>query len=662
MERIREVDRSLLATVGVGVGGLVLHLTGHPDAVSWLLGSLAVVMVLREGRRMVANIRAGTVGIDVLAIMAIIATIAVGEFVAAWIVVLMLTGGEALEDYASGRARRELHALLDRAPRIAHVRTDDGNLVDVDIDDVAVCDTVVVRPGEVVPVDGVLLDDVAVLDESQLTGESLPVERSAGDDLLSGAINGADAVEMRATTVAADSQYQHIVALVRAAADSRAPMVRLADRIAVPFTLFAIGVAGVAWWVSGDPQRVAEVLVVATPCPLLIAAPVAFLAGMSRSSRNGIIVKDGGTLERLSRLGTAAFDKTGTLTRGNPTVTRVVAGDDVAIGAAIGGIRGSGGSSGLDDATESPDSNEFDGAGVVLGLAASVEQYSGHALARSIVHAAEARGQQVHAGQDAHEVVAHGITATVGGRRVSVGKASWISDLVGGFEQPDLEPGEMSVHVAVDGAWAGSVILGDEVRAEATATLEQLRRLGVGHLVMLTGDGRRTARHVADAVGVDEVHAECLPGDKVDVVTALPHRPVMMVGDGVNDAPALAVADVGVAMGARGSTASSESADVVIMVDDVQRVATAVAIGARTTRVALQAIWLGVTLSVVLMVAAAFGLIPAVVGAGLQEVVDVACIMWALLAARPGHAERVPSAQPVSVRDEALATTGAATT
>ncbi len=650
MERIGRLDRALVATVGVGVGALVLHLAGRPTAVSWLLGSLAVVMVLREGRRMVADIRTGTMGIDILAVMAITATIAVGEFVAAWIVVLMLTGGEALEDYASGRARRELHALLDRAPRIAHVRTDDGDLVDVDIDDVAIGDTVVVRPGEVVPVDGVLLDPVAVLDESQLTGESLPVERSAGDDLLSGAVNGADAVAMRATTLAADSQYQHIVALVRAAADSKAPMVRLADRIAVPFTLFAIAIAGLAWWVSGDSHRVAEVLVVATPCPLLIAAPVAFLAGMSRSSRNGIIVKDGGTLERLSRLATVAFDKTGTLTQGNPTVTRVVVGDDVAaVGALLGGARGGGdgdgGSSGSDDAADVWDSGGLDRAGVLLGLAASVEQYSGHALATSIVRAAEDRSLPVQAGQDAHEVVAHGITATVGGRRVSVGKAGWISDLVGGFERPELEAGEMSVHVAVEGSWVGSVILGDEVRAEATATLAQLRRQGVDHLVMLTGDGERTARQVADVVGVDQVHANCLPGDKVDVITALPHRPVMMVGDGVNDAPALAVADVGVAMGARGSTASSESADVVIMVDDVQRVATAVAIGARTTQVALQAIWLGVSLSVVLMVTAAFGLIPAVVGAGLQEVVDVACIMWALLAARPGHDEQVPSSR-----------------
>lgn len=646
MERIRGLDPYLIATAVVGVAALVLHLVGQPTAVSWVLGSFAVFMVVREGRRMVANVRAGTLGIDILAVMAIIATVAVGEFVAAWIVVLMLTGGEALEDHAAGRARRELHALLDRAPRIAHVRTDTGDLVDVDIDDVEVGDTVVVRPGEVIPVDGVLLDAMAVLDESQLTGESLPVERTEGEDLLSGAVNGADAVAMRATSVAADSQYQHIVELVRAAEDSKAPMVRLADRIAVPFTLFAVTVAGLAWWVSGDPRRVAEVLVVATPCPLLIAAPVAFLAGMSRSSRNGIIVKDGGTLERLSRLATAAFDKTGTLTHGNPTVNRVVVGDVEAVGAPTSG--------------GSRDSRDRHGADALLALAASVEQYSGHALATSMVRAAEDRGLQLQSGEDATEEVAHGITATVGGRRVSVGKASWITDLVGGFERPDLEPGELSVHVAVDGTWAGSVVLADEVRPEAIATLAHLRRLGVDHLVMLTGDARRTAQHVADAVGVDEVHAECLPGDKVDVVADLPHRPVMMVGDGVNDAPALAAADVGVAMGARGSTASSESADVVIMVDDVQRVATAVAIGARTTRVALQAIWLGVALSVVLMATAAFGFIPAVVGAGLQEVVDLACILWALLAAKPGRDEQVPSSRFAPVSDKALASAGAA--
>lgn len=617
---LRDLDPLLLTTAMVGAVALVVDQVGSDVVTMWLLVGFTGFMAAREARTMLASLRAGTWGIDVLAVMAIVATLAVGEYWAAWIVVLMLTGGEEVEAQAAGRARRELHALLERAPTVAHRKADSGEFERVALDEVAVGDVLLVRPGEVVAVDGVLLDEAAVLDESQLTGESLPVDHVAGDGLLSGAINDAGGLTMRATASAHDSQYQRIVELVREAAESKAPVVRLADRIAVPFTVCSVALAGLAWVVSGDPSRVAEVLVVATPCPLLIAAPVAFLAGMSRSSRTGIIVKDGGTLERMSRVAAVAFDKTGTLTRGSPALVRIVPGRSTTSHGAL-------------------DTDE------VLRLAASVENLSTHAIAAAIVATARERGLPRRHASDAQERLAHGISATVGDRRVSVGKASWIDEICGGFPHPALRPGELAVHVAVDDTWVGSLILADEVRDGAAPVLSWLRDTGITNLVMVTGDGARTARHVADEVGVDDVHADCLPIDKVNVVAGLP-RPVMMVGDGVNDAPALAVADVGVAMGARGSTASSESADVVILVDDLHRVAAAVSIGRRTTRVALQAIGLGVALSVGLMVTAAFGHLPAVVGAGLQEVVDLGCILWALRARRPGHSEPPTQPQP----------------
>ncbi len=614
MDRLRDLDPLLLATLVVGAVALAAQQLANPAVTAVLLVGFAGVMAAREAQSMLANLREGIWGIDVLAVMAVVATIAVGEYWAAWIVVLMLTGGHELEERAAGRARRELHALLGRAPTVAHRQGAGGELEEVPIDEVAASDVLVVRPGEVVAVDGVLLDDAAVLDESQLTGESLPVEHLAGDDLLSGAINGAGALTMRATATARDSQYQRIVELVREAAESKAPVVRLADRIAVPFTLFSLALAGGAWAMSGDPTRIAEVLVVATPCPLLIAAPVAFLAGMSRASRNGVIVKGAGTLERLSRVATVALDKTGTLTHGTPTLVRIVQGHPTAIT----------GSAATDE---------------VLRLAASVESFSTHAIATGIVATAGDQGLALRPAANAREEVAHGISAQVDGHVVSVGKATWIDQLCGGFPHPDLQPGELAVHVALDDTWAGSLILADAVRDEAATVLSWLRDTGIDHLVMVTGDGARTAHHVAEAVGVDDVHANCLPTDKVDLVTGLEPRPVMMVGDGVNDAPALAGADIGVAMGARGSTASSESADVVIMVDDLYRVARAVSIGRHTTRVALQAIGLGVALSIGLMITAALGHLPAVVGAGLQEVVDLACIVWALRATRPGRHE-----------------------
>ncbi|HEY5221520.1 MAG TPA: heavy metal translocating P-type ATPase [Microbacteriaceae bacterium] len=600
-------------TIGVGVGGLALFFSGVPVAAQWLITVYAIVIAAMQAWHMLRGLFKGRVGIDVLAIIAIAATLAVGEYWASLVIVLMLSGGEALEDFASQRARREVSALLARSPMQAHRVAEDESIVDVPIDDVAVGDVLLVRPAEVVPVDGLLVSEAAPVDESSLTGESLPVELTRGASVMSGSVNGPTVFTMRASAIAADSQYQRVVALVGAAAQSRAPIVRLADRFAVPFTLVALAIGGLAWWLSGDPVRFAEVMVVATPCPLLIAAPVAFIAGMSRSAKAGVIVKGGGTLEQLSRVRTVGFDKTGTLTHGTPDVVDV---------------RPSGGLS----------ADELS-ADELLSLVASVEQYSSHVLAASILVTAARRGLAIHPGTDATEHATNGVEATVDGRRVAVGKRAFIGGLGAVIDSPLPVGGQLAVYVAVDGHYAGDVILADRIRENAAATVQRFRELGVRDILMLTGDLRPTAEHVAEQVGIDNVRAECLPEDKVRIISEATERPVMMVGDGVNDAPVLASADIGVAMGARGSTAASESADVVIMLDDIGKTVRAVEIGRATTRVALEAIWIGIGLSIGLMIVATFGLLPAIVGAVLQEVVDLATILWALRALG-GPAER----------------------
>ncbi len=593
-------------TVLVGLIGVGLALFGQTDAVRWLFSGFGLLVAGYETVGMVRRLSRGTFGIDVLAIMAIIATVLVGEYIATLIIVLMLTGGAALEDFAVNRAKRELDALLKRAPQLAHRLVggngnDTGEVEDVPATDVRTGDLLLVRPAEIVPVDGELVSVSAAFDESSLTGESLPVEREAGDAVLSGSINGQAAATIRATATAANSQYQQIIALVEEAAASKAPVVRLADRYAVPFTAVSLSIAGLAWIVSGDPVRFAEVLVVATPCPLLISAPVAFMGGMSRAARNGIIVKGGGVLEMLSRAKTVVFDKTGTLTHGTPTITR---------------------------ALPEPGFGEDE----LLALAASAEQYSSHVLAASVIAAARARGLTLTTTETANEVPAHGVVARLGAREVTVGKLSYIRDRAPDAVATPLEGGELAIYLAVDGRFAGSIVASDKLRGNAPQTMADFRALGLRDTVMLTGDARPTAEHIAAMVGIDQVQADCLPADKVNAVCALARRPVIMVGDGVNDAPVLAVADVGIAMGARGATAASESADVVILIDDLTRAARAVAIGQDTIRIALQSIWLGIVMSIGLMLLAAFGFIPATVGALLQEFVDLATILNALRA------------------------------
>ncbi len=608
MRFLRVLGRYPVITVTVVIlaAVLVLHAVGAEGLGRWIATVYVAAFVVWTLVGMIRDVVRGHVGLDILAVVAMVATLAVGEYLASLIIVLMLSGGEALEDFAARRAKRDLTALLDRSPRIAHVilhpdSPGSDEVQDVAVDDVAVGDVLLVRPSEIVPVDGVLLTESGSFDESSLTGESLPVPRDAGGEVLSGAINGTRAVRIRAVRRSADSQYQQIIALVRAAEGSKAPVVRLADRFAIPFTAVSLVLAGTAWAVSGDSTRFAEVLVLATPCPLLIAAPVAFLGGLSRAAKTGVIMKGGAVIEQLARVRSAAFDKTGTLTEGRPDLV---------------------------DVRPAPGFGQDE----LLLLAASAEQYSSHVFAEGIRRAASARGLELLAAEEASEVATNGVTADIDGRTVVVGKPAYVASLAADTERAPLAAGEAAAYVAVDGLFAGVLVLADDPRPESAAVISWLREHGLERITMLTGDTAATAEAIAKELGIDEVHAELLPPEKVRLAAQLHPRPVMMVGDGVNDAPVLAASDIGIAMGAKGATAAGDAADVVILVDSLAKVADAVSIGRHTLRVALTAIWIGIGLSVGLMVIAMTGVIPAVAGALTQELVDLATILYALRA------------------------------
>jgi len=604
----------LTLTVSVGIVALILEFGLHQQlAAQVIITLMGSIMALSMFVEMVKTLRSGKYGVDLLAITAIVATLAVSEYWAGLVVLIMLTGGDSLEDYAAKRASTELKALLDNSPRTAH-RLVNGQLTDIAVEDANVSDQLVVKPGELVPVDGHLIDGTALFDESSLTGESKPVEKVVGDDLMSGAVNGDSAVTMVVDKVAADSQYQQLVKLVKESEARPAKFVRLADRYAVPFTLVAYVIAGVAWAMSGDPHRFAEVLVVASPCPLILAAPVALVSGMSRTSRNGIVVKTGDMLEKLSTAKSAAFDKTGTITSGQLTVNQIVP------------------------------QTAFT-AETVLHLAASAEQNSSHILARSIVK--YANDTPLSPANDLAEVTGNGVTAQVDDHEVKVGKLSFVDP------ETDQKPlAETAIYVAIDGHYAGYITFIDNVRPEAAATLQALHAEGVKNVMMLTGDQRAIADKIATEVGIDTVQADLLPADKIKNLKAIPEagRPVIMVGDGVNDAPSLAVADVGIAMGAHGSTAASESADVVILKDDLSRVVTAIQIAKDTMAVAKQSVWIGIAICTILMLIASSGIIPALFGAMLQEVVDTVSILWALRALRDRPRLAIKAAPTKTIR------------
>lgn len=550
-------------------------------------GTLAFLMFVE----MIKTLRSGKYGVDILAITAIVATLLVNEYWASLMILIMLTGGESLEDYAQKKAGQELQSLLDNTPRTAHKLQGDQQL-DVAVDTLEIGDHLVIKPGEIVPADGRVIMGESTFDEASLTGEAKPMSKKVGDELMSGSVNGDSSVKMVVEKRAEDSQYQLIIKLVEESKEKPARFVRLADRYAVPFTLIAYLIGGISWWASGDPVRFAQVLVVASPCPLILAAPVALVAGMSRSSKSGIVVKTGTAVEKLAETKTIAFDKTGTITKGILEVTGI---------APVDGF------------------SEVE----LLRVAASAEQGSAHILARSLVQAVP----QLLPVTDLKEISGQGITATVDGMQVKVGNARFI-------DVPEAKTDTTAIYVSIDGKYAGTIYFSDTIRPEASKTIANLKAQGITDLLMVTGDGRTVAKAIAEEVGLTEVHARCLPQDKLTILTSIPKekRPVTMVGDGVNDAPALTVADVGIAMGAHGSTAASESADVVILKDDLERVAEAVMISRETMKVAKQSVLIGIFVCVFLMIVASTGVIPALFGAMLQEVVDTVSILSALRA------------------------------
>jgi heavy metal translocating P-type ATPase len=607
------------------VAGAVLWLAGIRAAadVAW---AVAVVLALIPLSISVArDLLHRETGVDLIALLAMAGSLVLGQYLAGAVVGLMLSGGQALERYASSRARRELSALLARAPRVVH-RYEHGLLTAPDVGEVRKGDLLLVKPGEVVPVDGVITSPVAVLDESALTGESRPAERLIGDTVRSGVVNADVPFDMRALTTADQSTYAGIVRLVREAQASKAPFVRLADRYAMWFLPLTLGVAVLAWMVSGDPVRALAVLVVATPCPLILAAPVAIVAGISRAASRGIIVKGGGALETLARARTLVFDKTGTLTSGSPRVASVQA---------FGAIE----------------------ADELLRLAASLDQVSLHVFASGIVLAAAARHLDLDFPTEVHEHGGKGIEGSVSGRHIALGQARW---LAAGKPLPDaasalrnrLETGgAMAVFVAVDGAIVGALVIEDPVRADTPAALRMLRLAGITRIVLLSGDRPDVAQAVGGSLEVDAILSEHTPEQKVQAVLSERSRAVtVMIGDGVNDAPALAAADVGIAMGARGATASSEAADAVIVVDRLDRVAEAVLISRRARDIAVQSVLAGMALSGFGMVLATFGLLPPVAGAFFQEAIDVAVILNALRALTGGDLRTAGAGQETEPR------------
>ena len=606
--------RRVLAVIALG--GLILGLVGwsigRSDWASWCWAGGTIPVVVGLLASMVRDFLAGRVGVDAVAFVSMSGALVLGQNLAGIVIAVMYAGGNILEDFAVARAERDLRSLIDRAPKVAHRRVA-STIEDVPIEQVAVGDDLLVRSGEVIPVDGIIASPAAVLDEAAVSGEPIAVSRQAGELARSGCLNAGDAFELRASATANESTYAGIVRMVSAAQTAKAPFIRLADRYALlllPVTLVA---AGGAWLFSGDPVRALAVLVASTPCPLILAAPVAFIAGVAQAAKRGILVKGSGPLEALARTHTVMFDKTGTLTVGGARL--------VAIEAAPG------------HSTEE-----------ILRVAGSIEQASHHVVAAAIVEAAVAKGLKLSVPSQVRETMGSGVEGVVDGRLVRVGS----HQLVYGGRKPETWAvralrraawrSALSVFVAVDGQTVGAVLLADELRRDTPRAVQALRSAGVSRIVMVTGDRADAAETIGAALDLDAVLSNREPADKVDAVaTEQRQHPTVMVGDGINDAPALAAANVGIAMGARGASASSEAADVVILVDRLDRVSDALTIAKRTHGIALQSIIAGMGMSGLAMCVAASGFLPPIAGALTQEVIDVAVILNALRALASGN-------------------------
>jgi len=594
----------LLAVVGLA-SGLVLYFVGNLAGASmvWRVGVVPVLVVLVA--EIARSLWRGEVGLDIVAALSMSAALAFGETLAAAVVAVMYTGGTFLESYAEGRAQRDMRDLLSRVPRTA-TRHRNGGLEDVALDDVRPGDRLLIRQGDVVPVDGTVAADAAFLDMSALTGESLPVRLLRGADALSGSTNSGDAFDLLATRRAAESTYAGIVRLVEQAGRSKAPMSRLADRWSLGFLAITVAIASGAWWLTGDPIRAVAVLVVATPCPLILAVPVALVAGISRAAHFGVLVKGAAPLEAMARIRTLVLDKTGTLTDGRPRIVSI-------------------------DTTSAMAATE------VLRLAAAVEQASKHPVAQAIVAAAKAQGLELPAPSEIAETAGEGVAGQVDGHRVVVGSHGFVMKQVKApmADHPALLAGAALVAVAADDLLVGYLVMADPLRDDAGVMLERLRRDGVERILLATGDRAAVAERVTSGLGFDALRTELTPDQKVLIVLSeRKNGPVMMVGDGVNDAPALAAADVGVAMGARGAAASAEAADVVLLIDRIDRLGTGMEIAKAARRIAVESVVAGIGLSILGMVAAAFGYLTPVEGAVLQEAIDVAVILNALRALR----------------------------
>jgi heavy metal translocating P-type ATPase len=614
IERVGRWSLFAIAVAGLA-GGALFSLLGRPEVAAWVWIFATMPVIVGLAISIVRDLLAGRMGVDAIALISMSAAIGLGQPLAGAVVALMYSGGNMLEEFAVARAEGSLHALVDRAPRTAHRRTGD-NVEVVPVDDIVVGDLLLVRAGEVIPVDGIVKSDSATIDEAALTGEPLPVAKARGNRVSSGTINAGATFDLVATALADDSTYAGIVRLVAAAQTARAPFVRLADRFALAFLPITLFTAFVAWLVSGEIIRSLAVFVAATPCPLILAAPVAFVAGIAQAARRGVLIKGGGPLEALARTQTVLFDKTGTLTVGGARLLSI-------------------------ETAPEADANE------VLRLGGSLEQASQHILAAAIVRAAIDRGLTLSVPNDVRETLGVGLSGVIGGRTVSAGAR----DLVfAGRPLPEWARraarraewrSALLVFIAVEDQPIGALLLADELRTDAPRAVRILRDAGVTRIMMLTGDRATAAQSIGAALDLDVVLSDCNPTDKVEAVRAERRlHPTAMVGDGINDAPALASADVGLAMGARGATASSEAADVVILADRLDRVGDAIVIAQRARRIALESIIVGMGLSTIAMIAAAAGWLAPVPAAVVQEFIDVAVILNALRALNPGRTHR----------------------